>query len=283
MRRDLPIFFLGVFGTLALVFGIIVLTRDGGTGAATSTPVTNTAVGGSTSAPGSSDALTTVVSSTIVSTTAASTTVPGSTTVPATRCAGRTAMALPPGVELSGGNGNFDGPPEPDSIMDSDGGFVFSSEGTWYVGFSLNDGYVVVEPLPEPLDAEFVPEAVVWDFDGDDGLLIKIDRSSAAGAEVYAFYFLDEECGVEDAGTADTERYEFLDWFGADHSQAFTCAADGVFETLAARTTGNMWEVRDMFFEWTAPAWPGFIFGFEDGMEVPEGDPAIAAAGMVDC
>ena len=76
MRRDLPIFFLGVFGTLALVFGIIVLTRDGGTGVATSTPVTNTAVGGSTSAPGSSDALTTVVSSTIVSTTAASTTVP---------------------------------------------------------------------------------------------------------------------------------------------------------------------------------------------------------------
>ena len=111
-----------------------------------------------------------------------------------------------------------------------------------------------------------MPEAVVWDFDGDDGLLIKIDRSSAAGAEVYAFYFLDEECGVEDAGTADTERYEFLDWFGADHSQAFTCAADGVFETLAAHHGGTCGRFGTGSSEWTAPAWPGFIFGFEDGM-----------------
>jgi hypothetical protein len=193
-------------------------------------------------------------------------------------------MVFPAGVELQGGNGNFDGPPEPESVMDSDGGFVFVSGGTWYVGFSLNDGYVVFEPLPAPLDPGFVPEATVWDFGAhDDGLLVKIDRSLASGAEVYAFYYLDADCAVEDAGTAGTERYEFLDWFGAAHTQAFSCTADGVFETSAGQGSGSMWDVRDVYFEWTAPDGPGFIFQFEDGMEVPAGDPAIAEAGTVHC
>jgi len=50
-----------------------------------------------------------------------------------------------------------------------------------------------------------------------------------------------------------------------------------------AKTAGTMWDVRDVFYHWTAPAGPGFEFGFEDGVEVPEGDPLIAAAGLVDC
>ena len=193
-------------------------------------------------------------------------------------------MVLPAGVELSGGQGNFDGPPEPESIMDADGAFVFESGGTWYVGFSLHDGYVVFEPLPAASPPGFVPEASVWDFgSSDDGLLVKIDQSTASGAEVYAFYFLDADCGVEDAGTVEVDRYEFLDWFGASHTQGFRCTADGVFETSAGQTSGTMWDVRDVFYEWTAPAGPGFTFGFEDGMEVPDGDPAIAAAGAVNC
>jgi hypothetical protein len=193
-------------------------------------------------------------------------------------------MALPPGVALVGGNGNFDGLPEPASVMDSDLGFVFEDATGWYVGFSLDSGYVVYQPLPAPLVADFEPTAAVWDFDGDDGLLVNTDFSMMSGAAVYRFYFLDHNCAVRAAGTVDSDPYEFLDWFGANHTQAFSCADTGVFETTAAETAnpGN-WDVRDRFFEWTAPAVPGFEFQFEDGMEVPVGDPAIAAAGMVDC
>lgn len=281
MRRVLPIFLLGVFGTLTVVFGVMLLTRDDDPEAATATTIAVT----------SSDAgVTPSVSVTTVASTDATVSVTGTTAAPpgtgtgapTTRCAGRVPMTLPDGVELVGGPGNFDGAPEPDSIMDADGGFVFASGGSWYVGFSLNDGYVVFEPLPSPLDPAFEPDAVVWNFSGDDGLLVHIDRSGMSGAEVYAFYFLDADCQVEDAGTIDVERFELLDWFGASHTQGFQCTADGVFATSAGQA-GTMWDVRDVFYEWTAPAAPGFVLGFEDGMEVPAGDPAIAAAGDVNC
>jgi len=278
MRRVLPIFLLGVTVTLAVVFGVVLLTRDDGE---VDTEVAATTTLGATS---SSQATSTPVASTVVS--SAPVTVPPTvvvTTPPAGRCAGRVAMVLPAGIELSGGPGNFDGPPEPESIMDADSGFVFESGGAWYVGFSLDDGYVVYAPLPTTPMRGFEPAATVWDFDGDDGLLVHIDRSAMSGAEVYAFYYLDADCGVDDAGTIEVERLEFLDWFGASHTQAFTCTADGVFETSAGQGSGSMWDVRDVFYEWTAPADPGFVFGFEDGFEVADGDAAITAAGEINC
>jgi hypothetical protein len=192
-------------------------------------------------------------------------------------------MTLPVGVELAGGPGNFDGPPEPASIMDADSAFVFQSAGAWYLAFSLDIGYLVFEPLPASSIPGFEPVLLVWDFEGDDGALVKVDQSTMSGAEVYVWYYLDAGCQVEDAGTIDADPKEFLDWFGASHTQAFACATDGVFETSAAKTAGTMWDVRDVFYHWTAPAGPGFEFGFEDGVEVPEGDPLIAAAGLVDC
>lgn len=169
--------------------------------------------------------------------------------------------------------------------MDSDLAFLFESGGDYYVAFSLNVGYIAFEQLPEPIDPAFVPELLVVNFDGsDDAAWVKIDRSLAAGADVYAFYFLDENCGVEDAGTDEAPRYEFLDWAGAQHTQGFTCVGAGVFETFAgASSTPGLWEITSTFYEWTAPSLPGFLFGFEDGMEVPEGDPEIAAAGTVNC
>jgi hypothetical protein len=210
-------------------------------------------------------------------------TVPPVTVAPASRCAGVASMTLPVGVELAGGPGNFDGPPEPASIMDADSAFVFQSAGAWYLAFSLDIGYLVFEPLPASSIPGFEPVLLVWDFEGDDGALVKVDQSTMSGAEVYVWYYLDAGCQVEDAGTIDADPKEFLDWFGASHTQAFACATDGVFETSAAKTAGTMWDVRDVFYHWTAPAGPGFEFGFEDGVEVPEGDPLIAAAGLVDC
>jgi len=192
-------------------------------------------------------------------------------------------MALPGGVSLMGANGNFDGPPEPTRIMEADFGFVFEDGGVWYVGFSLYSGYVVYEPMPEFSMEGFVPEVWVWNFDGDDGLLVYSDFSLMSGAMVYTMYFLDEDCQVEDAGAAGEDPLELLDWSGAAHTQAFTCINNGVFVTSAGETAPNNWDVRTRFYEWTAPGGPGFTFVFEDGMEVPADDPEVRNAGIVDC
>ncbi len=195
-------------------------------------------------------------------------------------------MTVPAGaVNAGGANGVFGGGPEPESIMDADLAYLFESGGDYYVAFSLNVGYLAFRQLPEPIDLAFVPELLVVNFDGsDDAAWVKTDRSLASGAEVYAFYFLDEDCQVEDAGTAGVPRYEFLDWGGLQHTQGFTCFGDGVRETFAgASSTPGVWDVTSTFYGWTAPALPGFVLGPQDAIEVPEGDPRATAAGVVDC
>lgn len=268
-------FLLGVTITLSIVLGVMVLTDDGGAPGATVAPDPTDATIPTSEAP----------ATTAVTTIPTSTSGPASTTVPpaGSRCAGLESMTLPAGVEVVGGPGNFDGLPEPESIMDADSAYVFQSDGAWYVGFSLDIGYRVFQPLPPASMPGFTPEIVVWDFAGDDGALVKVDASLMSGAEVYVWYFLDEDCVIEDAGTTDQDPLQFLDWFGASHTEAFACASDGVFHTSAGEGSGGMWDVRDVFYRWTAPSGPGFEFGFEDGTEVPTGDPLIAEAGTVRC
>jgi hypothetical protein len=169
--------------------------------------------------------------------------------------------------------------------MDTDVAFLFESGGTTYVAISLNSGFLGYTELPAPSDPGFTPELLVVNFDGGyDAAWVKIDRSLAAGAEVYAFYFLNEDCQVEDAGTVEVPRYEFLDWFGAAHSQGFRCTATGVIETLAGATeTAGQWRVTTAVYEWTAPAAPGFVETSRTEAIHPEGSAEVSGAGIVDC
>ena len=96
--------------------------------------------------------------------------------------------------------------------MESDGAILFEQGGSHWFGFSLYIPYVVFIELPEPLIPDFEPSIVaVRDFgDLDDGVLVHIDRSPASGHEVYRWFYLDEDCQVEDAGTADAVPLPFL-------------------------------------------------------------------------
>jgi hypothetical protein len=168
--------------------------------------------------------------------------------------------------------------------MESDGAILFRSAGAWWIGISLHIDYVVFRQLPSSLDPAFVPEiTAVVDFGPlDDGALVKIDHSLAGGDTVYAFYFLDSGCDVREAGTTAVPQLEFLVGGGAAHTEGLTCAVDGVFATTAGQGSSGMWDIRDHFYAWD-PAGSGFTDGFEDGTEVPDGDPAIAQAGLLDC
>jgi hypothetical protein len=277
----------GLVVALLLVLIVVLLNDDqdpaaGATSSTTVPAVTSEATTTTTTVAVSSTATTVSPGTTVPtsSTAAASSTI---TTVPGGRCDSMESMSLPAGVEIVGGNGVFDGSPEPESVMDTDLGFVFEGASGWQVGFSLHSGYVVFAPLPEPGMDGFVPSVRVWNFEGDDGLVVHADRSLMSGADVYLVYFLGEECEVELAGTIDDGPLELLDWFGANHTQAFTCVENGIYVTMASETSSGSWDVRSRFFEWIAPVAPGFEFGFEDGMEVPPGDPSVDAAGIVDC
>ena len=212
---------------------------------------------------------------------------PTSTTAPAaaSRCAGLAGMTLPAvGATLTGIPGSFDGDPQPESIMEADAAILFPHDGSWWFGFSLYIDYVVFIELPEPLIDGFEPSIVtVRDFgDHDDAALVHLDRSPLSGHDVYRFFFLDEDCQVEDAGTAGENPLEFLVGFGASHREGFSCTGDGVWETTAADQGGGLWERLDTFYEWD-PTGPGFVEGFTDGFEAPATDPDIQAAGDLDC
>jgi len=280
--------FLGLLAVVLLIALVVVLVTDDASTdvvAADSTTAQSTTSTPATSAPATTIAATTAATSAPATTGPAPTSTSTSAVAQGDMCAEFASDAIPAdAVSLGGGNGVFGGGVEPESIQDSDLALLYESGGTHHLAFSLNVGYVATAQLPGASDPSFEPELVVVDFPGGhDAGLVMIDRSLASGAEVYAFYFLDEDCEVADAGTVEVPRYEFLDWAGAQHSQGFTCVDDGVFETMANAGEGGLWEITDTFFAWTAPAQPGFVFGFQDGMEVPEGDPAIAQAGAVDC
>jgi hypothetical protein len=269
-------FLSGVAITLAVAVVVVWMNRDDD--AAVAADTTTTVGSSAVTAPTTAVVTTTPATSAPVVTA----TVPATTTPSVGRCAGLSPMTLPPGVELIGAPGNFDGLPEPESIMDADSAFLFESAGQWYLGFSLHSGYLTFEPIVVSGPPGFAPEISVWNFDGDDGALVKVERSML-GPEAFIWYFLDQGCAIADAGIAGEDPLQWLDWAGANHTQAFACTADGVFKTEAAESSGGMWEVTDTFYEWTAPQGPGFLLGFSDAIEVPASDPAVTAAGGIDC
>lgn len=243
--------------------------------------------------------ITTTTSAAATSTTTAlattTTTVPETTTTvaettttsgePVSRCAGLTGMTVPD----TGGNmvripGSFDGDPQPESIMESDGAILFPHEGSWWFGFSLHIPYAVFIELPEPSIDAFEPEihSVEGFGDHDDGALVKVDQSPLSGHEVYRFYFLSADCQVEDAGTVAEDPLEFIVGFGANHREGFSCTEDGVWETTAGESGGGLWQRLDTFYEWD-PTATGFNESFTDGFEAPAGDPDIQSAGDLDC
>ena len=243
-----------------------------------------------TSTTSTTAAVATTTSTTFAPTTttvAPTTTLAPTTTTAAaagSRCAGLTGMTLPDvGATLIRAPGSFDGDPQPESIMESDGAILFPHDGSWWFGFSLHIDYVVFIELPEPLIDGFEPSILaVRDFGNhDDGVAVHIDRSPLSGHDVYRFYFLDSDCQVEDAGTAAEDPLDFLVGFGAAHREGFSCTDEGVWETTAGQT-GSLWQRLDTFYEWN-PTGPGFIEGFTDGFEAPASDPDIQAAGDLDC
>jgi hypothetical protein len=280
--RPIVVFLAGSALTLGVALAVIWLTGGDDGGVAGDTAVTTTADPGTVAPTTAPPAPSTTAAPALTTTPAVTVTAPVATVAPGSRCAGVESMTLPPGVELSGQPGNFDGPPEPTSIMDADSAFVFESAGQWYLGFSLEIGYLVYEPITVDGPPGFAPEVRVWNFAGDDGAWVKVERSML-GPEVYVWYYLDETCGVEDAGVAGEDPLQWLDWAGANHTQAFACTADGVFKTEAAESSGGLWELTDTYYEWTAPQGPGFLFGFADAVEVPASDPGVEAAGGIDC
>jgi hypothetical protein len=270
----------GVIAVLLLVIVILLLADDGGGGEAATTTAVGTTVADTTTIPATT-------ATTAASTTQATTTTPATDTFAQGRCVGTPSADFPAdAADVTQGPGNFDGEPEPESIMEADQAIVFSSGGSWWVALMLWPDGVVMTELPEPVGegGGFVPalHSVQSFGDADDGALVHIDRSGASGADVYAFYFLGQDCAVEDAGTVETDRLEFLHGFGAAHREGLTCAGDGVYETSAGAGDGGLWDVRSRFYEWD-PEGEGFLFVFEDGMEVPEDDPEALAAGDLDC
>jgi len=268
---------LGAVALLAVACG------DGGAIATTTTTTatTTTVASTTTAAPTTTPPATTT---TVAPTTTAA---PTTTTAPAavSRCAGLPGTTVPEtGGDLVRIPGSFDGDPQPESIMESDGAILFLYEGSWWFGFSLHIPYAVFIELPAASFEGFEPEIhSVEDFgDLDDGALVKIDRSTLSGHDVYAFYFLDEDCQVEDAGTATEDRLEFLVGFGAEHREGLSCVEDGVWETTAGDQGVGLWERLDTFYEWD-PAGTGFIESFTDGFEAPASDPDIQATGDLDC
>lgn len=244
-------------------------------------PSTSTSAATTTAATTS----TTTIPATSTSESSSSTTTATTTTAAVGRCGGLASMTIPgDAADLIRVPGSFDGDPQPASIMESDGAILFRSAGAWWIGISLHIDYVVFRQLPSSMDSAFVPEiTAVVDFGPlDDGALVKIDHSLAGGDTVYAFYFLDSGCDVREAGTTDVPQLEFLVGGGAAHTEGLTCAVDGVFATTAGQESSGMWDIRDHFYAWD-PAGSGFTDGFEDGTEVPDGDPAIAQAGLLDC
>jgi len=239
---------------------------------------TTTAAATTTQAPTTTEVTTTTAAP-------ATTAAPTTTVAAGSRCTGRAGMTVPAdAADLIRWPGSFDGDPQPESIMESDGAILFEQGGSYWFGFSLAIPYVVFIELPEPLFGDFTPEIVaVRDFGpSDDGALVKVDFSPASGHDVYRFYYLDADCHVEDAGTADTNPLDLIVGFGASHREGFTCVADGVWVTTAGDQGGGIWERLDTFYEWD-PAGTGFVLGPTDGFEAPAGDPDIQSAGAFDC
>lgn len=271
---------------LICAFALVSLVAAGcGDDAAVLTTTTSVAATSTTTAPATTTtgaAITTTVAGTTTSSGVGTTTTTGG---PVSRCAGLTGMTVPDtGGDLVRIPGSFDGDPQPESIMESDGAILFPHEGSWWFGFSLHIPYAVFIELPEPSFETFEPEihSVESFGDHDDGALVKVDRSPLSGHDVYRFYFLDDACQVEDAGTAAEDPLEFIVGFGASHREGFSCTDDGVWETTAGESGGGLWQRLDTFYEWD-PAGMGFIESFTDGFEAPASDPDIQNAGDLDC
>ena len=272
MRRSAALSVLAV-----VLLAVVSCGGDEITGAST----TSTDPTAATTTTTTADTTTTAGAPTTTSEVATTTT----TGAPTSRCAGLTSMTVPDtGGSLIRIPGSFDGDPQPQSIMETDGAILFPHEGSWRFGFSLHIPYAVFIELPEPSFDAFEPEIhSVQDFGNhDDGALVKIDRSLLSGHDIYRFYFLNDDCQVEDAGTATENPLEFIVGFGASHREGFKCTNDGVWETTAGASEGGMWQRLDTFYEWD-PTGPGFVEAFTDGFEAPASDPDILSAGALDC
>lgn len=248
----------------------------------TTTVVTDTST---TTAPTTTTTAAAETTTTAVATTTSAVATTTTTGGPTSRCAGLSGMTVPDtGANLIRIPGSFDGDPQPESIMASDGAILFPHDGSWWFGFSLHIPYVVFIELPEASFDAFEPEIhSVENFgDHDDGALVKVDRSTLSGHDVYRFYYLDADCQVEDAGTAAEDPLEFIVGFGASHREGFSCTDDGVWETTAGESGGGLWQRLDTFYEWD-PTGTGFIESFTDGFEAPASDPDIGSAGDLDC
>ena len=122
---------------------------DGGaiTTATTTTTITTTTT--TTLSATTTAAPTTTVAPT--TTEAPTTTIAPTTTsaAPTSRCEGLASMTVPDvGASLIRIPGSFDGDPQPESIMETDGAILFPHDGSWWFGFSLHSPYVVFIELP---------------------------------------------------------------------------------------------------------------------------------------
>lgn len=268
-----------VIAALLLTVAVLLMT-DSGEGPSAETTATTTTEATTTTAAGSTTAATTT------STPESTTTTAAGPVVGAGRCAGTPAPDTLPvdAVVLTALPGSFDGAPEPMSIMEADQGMVYRSGDAWWVAIGLYPTGILTAPLPEPSDPAFTPTVLsVVDFGAlPDGLVVRVDRSLASGAQVYRFYFLADDCTVRWAVTAEESALEFLEWFGPAHRQGFTCVADGVHLTSAGESSGGLWDVRDRYYHWD-PGGTGFDFILEDGTELAPDDPDTVNAGQVNC
>ncbi|WKZ83271.1 MAG: hypothetical protein QY307_03265 [Acidimicrobiia bacterium] len=281
-----------VVGVITL--GVVVMSSGGGDPVAadsttttvesttTSGPVTTSTEAATTTGP--TVATTTTTEAATTTTVAATTTVTTAAPNPWAGCAALAAEPLAEGALVAGGPGNFDGDPQPLSIMEADGAILYLSGGQYRLGFALFPNDMISTPLAAPSAPAFPPEFVgVIDFGpANDGVLIRTEKSLLSGHDVYAFYYLTTSCTVEVAHLPGDPPLEFLHGFGAAHREGLTCAADGVYETSAGATGGTLWDVRSRFYQWD-PAGTGFQFGFEDGFEAAPDSADALAAGAFNC
>ncbi len=253
---------------------------------------TTTTVAATTTAPSTTTTVTTTTSTTSTTTTTTTTTTPTTTatttTIPVSRCEGKGSKTVPGGATyLSQMPGSFDGDPQPESIMHADSAFIVQSGSDYLFGFHLYIEYETYIKLPAPTNPGFIPEIVaVRDFGSlDDGVLVHLDQPLLYNGGVYAFFYLDADCHVVEAGTPATNPLEFLVGGGAAHEEGIECTATGVVGKQAGATgaiESDPWQVTETTYDWD-PAGTGFTEDGVIGYMVPYNDPGMKVSLVENC
>ena len=252
-------FLLGITATLAVVFGVIVLTGGDDTGG---TAVTT--VAGATTTPTTAGATTTAATASTVA----------ATTTAAPACAGlpsATTPAIVPGVSVQAGD--FDG----DGAMDQFIGYQ-RGDGTFWVQIALSYGYAT--------EMEAYSTAVAYaaqPFAYPDLWIGIAAVDTGASTEVLQFFQLDG-CSIAKSTTDGINEASFLRGGGVMHLDGLVCGAEGFTSRSAQTGDGTSWDFLTVDYLWDPVARTFNTAGTASStLTAPADDDAIFSAAEFSC